>query len=72
MLVTVNLLQPVGDPHLPENERVKDGEYFLAVAQHAGHSGLIPRVTMRQALPALQNLGWNVDVLAKFLKGNAA
>jgi hypothetical protein len=67
------LLDPVGLRrfHLLEDERIENGQDVLTVGQDAVDHVPIPGVAEGQALPTLENVRGDVDVLAQFLKGNA-
>ena len=62
------LLESFGRRHLLEDQRVEDGEDVLAVGEDSFQGWLRPGFAECLALPALEDLGWHVNILAEFLE----
>jgi hypothetical protein len=58
----------MGDGHFPKDEGVKNGQDVLAVSEHVFQHAVIHGIVLRQALPAFQHVGRDIDILAQFLQ----
>jgi|SRR5579862_6368869 len=56
------------DQHVPEDEGFKNMENVFAVGQHAVQHAVVHGIMLRQPLPALKYVGWDVDILPQFLQ----
>src|SRR5439155_24849549 len=66
------LLNAGGTVHLLEDQGIKDGEDVLAVGEDALDGGMVPGVTKRQALPALEHLRRDVNIPPELFERVAA
>ena len=66
------LLRLRWDEHFAEHQGIEDGQDMFAIGQHPVDHAMVHRVALRQALPAFENVGGNVDILAQLLQRVAA
>src|ERR1017187_5118555 len=66
--VPIALLRPRLHQHVAEDEGFEDREDVFAVSQHPVQHAVVHGIVLRQALPALQYVGWDVDILPQFLQ----
>jgi hypothetical protein len=66
------LLRPVGSGHFTKDERIKDGQDVLAIAQYALDHGLGGRIAMRLPLPPFEHMRRHIDIRPQFLERLAA
>ena len=62
------LLRSWWDEHFAEDEGFKDGQDVLAVGEHPLQHAVVHGVVLRQALPTLQHVRRDVDILPQFLQ----
>jgi hypothetical protein len=62
----------MGDGHFTEDEGIENRQDVPAVGEHAFEHTVIEGIALGQALPALQDTRWDVNVLAQLLERMAA